>query len=54
VKNGFGNLMLYGFTIGGIQNLLQNGRCKVMVVELDLPLEYFMNLVFGRPIIITT
>jgi hypothetical protein len=53
VKNGFGNVRLYGFTIGGIQNLLQKGRCKVMVVELDLSLESFMNLVFGRPIVVT-
>lgn len=53
MKNGYGNGMLYGLTIGGIQNLLQKGRCKVMVVELDLSLDYFMNLVFGRPIVIT-
>ena len=53
MKNGYGNGMLYGLTIGGIQNLLQKGRCKVVVVELDLSLDFFMNLVFGRPIIVT-
>jgi len=45
VKNGHGNGMLYGLTIGGIQNLLQIGRCKVVVVDMDLSLEFFMNLV---------
>lgn len=53
MKNEFGNGMLYGLTIGGIQNLLQKGRCKVVVVELDLTLEFFMNLFFGRPIVVT-
>ena len=38
LKNGHGNGMLYGLTIGGIQNLLQKGRCKVMVVKMDLSL----------------
>lgn len=42
-ENGYVNVMLYGFTIGGIQNLLQKGRCKVVVMELDLSLEIFMN-----------
>ena len=53
MKNGYGNGMLYGLTIGGIQNLLQKERCKVVVVELDLFLEFFMNLVFGRSIFVT-
>ena len=43
MKNGYGKVMLYEFTIGGIQNVLQKGRCKVVVVELDLSLEFFMN-----------
>ena len=53
VKNGYGNGMLYGLTIGGIQNLLQKGRCKVVVVDMDFSLEIFMNLVFGRLIVVT-
>jgi len=53
VKNGYGKVMLYGLTIGGIQNLLQKGSCKGVVVELDLSLDFFMNLVFGRPIVVT-
>ena len=53
MKNGYGNVMLYGFTIGGIQNLLQKWSCKVMVVDMDLSLEFFMNLVFGRPTVVT-
>ena len=38
VKNGYGKVMLYGLTIGGIENLLQKGSCKGVVVELDLSL----------------
>jgi len=53
VKNGYEKVMLYGLTIGGIQNLLQKWSCKGVVVELDLYLEFFMNLVFGRPIVVT-
>ena len=53
IKNGHGNVMLYGLTIGGIQNLLQKGRCMVMVVDMDFSLEFFMNLVFGRLIVVT-
>lgn len=53
MKNGYGNVMLYGFSIGGIQNLFQKESFKVMVVDMDLSLEFFMNLVFGRPIFIT-
>ena len=53
VKNEYGKVMLYGLTIGGIQNHLQKGSCKGVVVELDLSLEFFMTLVFGRLIVVT-
>ena len=43
MKNGYGKVMLYGFTIGGIENLLQKGSCKGVVVELDLSLESVMT-----------
>jgi len=49
-ENGYGNVML---TIGGIQNIFQKGRWKVVVVEMDLSSECFMNLVFGRLIVVT-
>ena len=53
MKNGYGNVMLYGFIIGGIQNLFEKRRCKVVVVDMDLSSEFFMNLVFGRLIVVT-
>lgn len=43
VKNGYGKVMLYGLTIGGIENLLQKGSRKGVVVELDLSLESVMT-----------
>ena len=51
VKNGYGSVMPYGCTIGGIQTF--SGRWKVVVVEMDLSSEIFMNLVFGRLIVVT-
>ena len=53
VKNGYGSVTLYGCMIGGIQNLFQKGRWKVVVVDMDLSSEFFMNLVFGRLIVVT-
>ena len=51
VKNGHGNGILYGLTIGG--KSFANGSCKVMVVDMDLFLEIFMNLFVWRPIVHT-
>ena len=51
VKNGHGNGMLYGLTVGG--KSFAKRECKVMVVDMDLSLEFFMKLVVWRPIVRT-
>ena len=43
VKNGYGNVMLYGFTIGGIQNLLPKREVQGSGCGVGFVFRIFMN-----------